>query len=53
MLQRGLNRLGVDIGPGRLANDNAAVIVAYTDYLPNDAENKALLADLRATEIPG
>ena len=53
LLQRGLNRLGVDTGAGRLANDNAAVIVAYTSYLPNDAENKALLAELRAMELPG
>jgi RND superfamily putative drug exporter len=53
LLQRGLNRLGIGIGAGRLADDNAAVIVAYTAYLPNDAENKALLADLRAMELPG
>jgi putative drug exporter of the RND superfamily len=53
LLQRGLNRLGVDTGAGRLANDNAAAIVAYTSYLPNDAENKALLAELRAMELPG
>ena len=53
LLQRGLNRLGVDTAAGRLANDNAAVIVAYTSYLPNAAENKALLAELRARELPG
>jgi putative drug exporter of the RND superfamily len=53
MLQRGLNRLGVDTGAGRLANDNAAVILAYTDYLPNDEANKALLAELRAMEPAG
>src|SRR5215217_967604 len=53
LLQRGLNRLGVDTGAGRLANDNAAAIVAYTSYLPNAAENKALLADLRALAVPG
>ena len=52
LLQRGLNRLGVDTGAGRLASDNAAAIVAYTSYLPNDAENKALLAELRAMELP-
>jgi RND superfamily putative drug exporter len=52
-LQRGLSRLGVGVGAGRLANDNAAVIVAYTSFLPNDAENKALLAELRAMELPG
>jgi putative drug exporter of the RND superfamily len=53
LLQRGLSRLGVDTGAGRLANENAAAIVAYTSYLPNDAENKALLAELRAMELPG
>jgi len=53
LLQQGLNRLGVDTGAGRLANDNAAVIVAYTSSLPNAAENKALLAELRAMELPG
>jgi putative drug exporter of the RND superfamily len=53
MLQRGLSRLGLGTGAGRLANDNAAVIVAYTSYLPNDEENKALLAELRAMELPG
>ena len=49
----GLSRLGVGTGAGRLANDNAAVIVAYTSFLPNDEENKALLAELRAMELPG
>jgi RND superfamily putative drug exporter len=53
MLQRGLSRLGVGTGAGRLANDNAAVIVAYTSFLPNDPENKALLAELRAMKLPG
>ena len=52
-LQRGLNQLGVNTGASRLANDNAAVILAYTDYLPNDEENKALLAELRAMEPIG
>jgi putative drug exporter of the RND superfamily len=53
LLQRGLNRLGVGTGAARLASDNAAAIVAYTASLPNDAENKALLAELRAMELPG
>jgi putative drug exporter of the RND superfamily len=53
MLQRGLSRLGVSTGAERLANDNAAVIVAYTSFLPNDEENKALLAELRAMQLPG
>jgi hypothetical protein len=35
-LQRGLQQVGVDTGASRLANDNAAVIFAYTAYLPND-----------------
>ncbi len=53
MLHRGLDRLGVDTGAGRLANDDAAVIVAYTAILPNDAQNKSLLAELRTMELPG
>src|SRR5215213_2889477 len=53
LLQRGLNRLGIGTGAGRLASDNAAAIVAYTASLPNAAENKALLAELRAMELPG
>lgn len=52
-LQRGLQQVGVDTGASRLANDNAAVIFAYTAYLPNDEENKALLAELRALDPPG
>jgi putative drug exporter of the RND superfamily len=52
-LQRGLNRLGVGTGASQLANENTAVIVAYTSFLPNDDENKALLAELRAMELPG
>jgi RND superfamily putative drug exporter len=52
-LQRGLSRLGVSTGADRLANDNAAVILAYTEYLPNDEENKSLLAELRAMEPAG
>ncbi|MGH2614624.1 MAG: MMPL family transporter [Thermomicrobiales bacterium] len=50
--QRGLSRLGIESGAGRLANDNAAVIVAYTNLLPNDAESKALLAEVRALRPP-
>jgi RND superfamily putative drug exporter len=52
-VQRGLNGMGVDIGLNRLASDRTAVIVIYADALPNDAASKALLADLRATEVPG
>ena len=53
LLQRGLGRLGVETGAGRLASDDAAVIVAYTDYLPNSEESKALLTELRALHPPG
>lgn len=52
-LQRGLDRLGVETGVGRLASDRAAVIVAYTDSLPNSEGSKALLAELRALDPPG
>ncbi len=52
-LQRGLDRLGVGTGAVRLANDDAAVIVAYTAFLPNAEENKTLLAELRGMELSG
>ncbi len=52
-VQRGLQRLGVASGASRLANDNAAVILAYTTSLPNDAQSKALLGELRALQPPG
>jgi RND superfamily putative drug exporter len=52
-LQRGLRRLGVDTGANRLAGDNAAVIVAYSDHLPNDPESKALLRQIREIDPPG
>jgi len=52
-LQGGLNRLGIDTGINRLASEHAAVILVYTDYLPNDVASKALLTELRATAIPG
>jgi RND superfamily putative drug exporter len=53
LLQRGLIRLGIDTGAGRLASDNAAVIVAYTPFLPNSDESKELLSELRALHPPG
>jgi putative drug exporter of the RND superfamily len=53
LLQRGLNRLGIDTGVSRLASDNTAVIVAYTPFLPNSDESKALLSELRALHPPG
>jgi putative drug exporter of the RND superfamily len=52
-MQQGLQRIGLDTGFGRLATDQVAVILAYSAFLPNDAENKALLTELRAIEIPG
>ena len=53
LLQRGLDRLGIETGAGRLASDDAAAIIAYTPFLPNSEENKALLAELRALHPPG
>jgi RND superfamily putative drug exporter len=52
LLQRGLNRLGIDTGASRLASDNAAVIVAYTPFLPNSDESKELLSELRTLHPP-
>ncbi len=52
-LQQGLNRLGVDTGLGRLATENAAVIVVYASFLPNSGESKQLLSELRALDPPG
>jgi putative drug exporter of the RND superfamily len=52
-LQSGLNRAGFDTGFGRIAADNAAVILAYSKYLPNDANNKDLLTSLRAARPGG
>ncbi|HEY7031255.1 MAG TPA: MMPL family transporter [Thermomicrobiales bacterium] len=51
-LRRRLGGLAVDSPLGQLANDNAAVIVAYSRSYANSSENKALLRDLRA-ESPG
>jgi RND superfamily putative drug exporter len=51
-LQTGLGQVGVDTGFGRLAQDNAAVVLAYSSYLPNDQRNKDLLREIRST-IPG
>ena len=52
-LRRGVGRVGIDTGASRLASDNAAVILVYSAYLPNDDANKALLAELRALDPPG
>jgi RND superfamily putative drug exporter len=51
-LQQGLARLGIDPGFARLATEEAAVVVAYSRYLPNDERNKDLLRDLR-DDSPG
>jgi RND superfamily putative drug exporter len=52
-LDRRLQHIGVDGGAGRLANDNVAVIIAYTDSLPNDAASRAFLTELRAMPTAG
>src|SRR5215217_7190682 len=46
-LRRRLGSLTLDSPLGQLANENAAVVVAYTRSYPNSAENKDLLHDLR------
>ena len=51
--QRGLRLLGIEAAAGRLISDRAAVIVVYTDMLPNSAASKALLADLRSLHPSG
>lgn len=53
LLQQGLHQLGIDTGASRLASDDAAVIVAYASFLPNDDASKALLTELRALQPPG
>ncbi|MBA2595571.1 MAG: MMPL family transporter, partial [Chloroflexia bacterium] len=52
-LQPGLQRLGFETGANRLANGNAAVILAYANSLPNDEQSKTLLTELRALQPPG
>lgn len=52
-VQRGLANLGLETGVGRLATERAAVILAYTRYLPNDERNKDLLRELRSTPVGG
>jgi len=52
-LQRGLGRLGVDTGAERVADETTAVVLAYTRYLPNDDRNKALLTQIRDTDLGG
>jgi RND superfamily putative drug exporter len=52
-LRRRLGGLTLDSPFGQLANDHAAVIVAYTRSYPNSPENKDLLADLREVQPGG
>ncbi len=46
-LRRRLGSFALESPFGQLANDNAAVVVAYTRSYPNSEENKELLRDLR------
>jgi putative drug exporter of the RND superfamily len=48
-----LGGFALDSPLGQLANDNAAVIVAYTRSYPNSEENKELLRDLRDLQPGG
>jgi len=51
-LQLGLQGAGVGSGSGALISDNAAVVIAYSGFLPNDQRNKDLLQDLRSLSDP-
>jgi RND superfamily putative drug exporter len=53
LLQRRAGMLGFETGAGRLANDDVAAIIAYSRYLPNDPQSRALLADIRAAPPSG
>ncbi|MDQ3655962.1 MAG: MMPL family transporter [Chloroflexota bacterium] len=50
-VQRGLSTLGVGPDLDRIANQNTTVVFAYPRLLPNDDENKALVAEIRATPL--
>ncbi|HYO29192.1 MAG TPA: MMPL family transporter [Thermomicrobiales bacterium] len=52
-LQQGLDRFGIDPGFGRLATDDAAVVLAYSRFLPNDERNKELLREIRDDSTGG
>jgi RND superfamily putative drug exporter len=52
-IRRWLEDQGVETGLSRLATPNAAVILAYTPYLPNDDRSKDLLRELRSLDKPG
>ncbi len=51
--RRGLGAVGVDTRLDRFVSDQTAVVLAYTRYLPNDDRNKALLAEIRSTQLGG
>jgi RND superfamily putative drug exporter len=51
--QRGLRLVGIETAANRLIGDRSAAVVVYTDMLPNSAESKELLADLRSLHPPG
>ncbi len=51
--QNVLDQFGFETGLDRLANDRAAVILAYSKYLPNDERNKDLLRTIRASDPGG
>ena len=52
-VRRGLARAGVNSQLGRLANDQTAVVLAYTRYSPNDDRNKELLKEIRGGTMGG
>ncbi len=47
-IQEGLEELGVETGARQLANEETAMVLAYTRDFPNAPENKELLDDLRS-----
>ncbi len=51
--RRGAEAFGFDTRVDDLANDDVAVVLAYTDFLANDNENKDLLADIRDYQSAG
>ncbi len=51
--RRRLEEAGIDTELSRFANERAAVIVAYSRFLPNDDENKALLDEIRGRAVGG
>lgn len=47
IVQQGLDGVGAADGATKLVADRSAVILAYSRYLPNDPQNKALLETIR------